>query len=161
MNNKGFAVSSVLYAILISFLLFLGVALAMFSSANNITLSANDDIVNGTGFSARRVVNDMKDNTGSEIPSCEDDGTWNSVSDRLIKINSRYGVVYWPKDFGNDGTKYSNKISANGDLVNNYNINNYNTKFKDYDDYDSGKDITFTDEISKNTTTVRFYNVCK
>ena len=42
MNNKGFAVSSVLYAILISFLLFLGVALAMFSSANNITLSANE-----------------------------------------------------------------------------------------------------------------------
>lgn len=161
MNNKGFAVSSVLYAILISFLLFLGVALAMFSSANNITLSANDDIVNRTGFSARRVVNDMKDEAGNEIQSCNDNGTWNNVSDRLIKINSRYGVVYWPKDFGNDGIKYSNKISASGDLVNGYNISDYQTKFIIYDDYDSGKDITFTDLVNGDEVKVRFYNVCK
>ena len=161
MNNKGFAVSSVLYAILISFLLFLGVALAMFSSANNITLSANDDIVNGTGFSARRVVNNMLDSNKNEIQSCDNNGNWTNVSDRLIKINSRYGVVYWPKDFGTNGKMYSNKISASGALVNNYNINNYTIEFKNYDDYNSGKDITFKDVISENTTTVRFYNVCK
>ncbi len=156
MNNKGFAVSSVLYAILISFLLFLGVALAMFSSANNLTLSANDDIVNGTGFSARRIVDD----TDSSSPSCNTSNVWTNVSDRLIKINSRYGVVYWPKDFGTSGNMYSNKISASGDPVTN--INNYKTNFKTrYGSYNKKKTITFKDVISDETVTVDFYNVCE
>lgn len=155
MNNKGFAVSSVLYAILISFLLFLGVALAMFSSANNITLSANDDIVNGTGFSARRIVDD----TDSSQPSCNANNNW-TVSDRLIKINSRYGVVYWPRDFGTSGNMYSNKISASGDPVTN--INDYTNYFKNnYDSYNNRSSITFTDKISNETVTVDFYNVCQ
>lgn len=157
MNNKGFAVSSVLYAILISFLLFLGVALAMFSSANNITLSANDDIVNGTGFSARRIVDD----TSSSLTSCNNNGTWNSVSDRLIKINSRYGVVYWPKDFKLDSGKYkySNKISADGVPVN----KTLEQIKGDYmnKDFDYGDDITFTDLVNGDEVKVRFYDVCK
>lgn len=160
MNNKGFAVSSVLYAILISFLLFLGVALAMFSSANNITLSANDDIVNGTGFSARRIVNNMLDSNEREIQSCDNNGNWMNVSDRLIKINSRYGVVYWPKDFGTDGKMYSNKISASGDPVDK--ITNYTTYFKEnYSKYDDRKTITFKDVLSEDIATVEFYNVCQ
>ena len=156
MNNKGFAVSSVLYAILISFLLFLGVALAMFSSANNITLSANDDIVNGTGFSARRVAEDGV---------CDNSGNWISSSDRLIKINSRYGVVYWPHDFKITGSEvcYDNKICATSDPTNLASTLNkefikvhyMNTKYKD------NVWIEFKDKISGDTKKVYFYDICK
>ena len=52
MNNKGFAVSAVLYTLLIAFLLFLAAALAMFSSSNSLISNANSDIVNGNPFSA-------------------------------------------------------------------------------------------------------------
>lgn len=44
LNNKGFAVSSVLYTLLIAFLLFLGAALAQFSSSARILSKADDDL---------------------------------------------------------------------------------------------------------------------
>lgn len=46
LNNKGFAVTSVLYTLLIAFLLFLGAALAQFSSSTKILSKANDDLTN-------------------------------------------------------------------------------------------------------------------
>ena len=36
LNNKGFAVSSVLYTLLIAFLIFLGVSLSMLSTSNSL-----------------------------------------------------------------------------------------------------------------------------
>lgn len=157
MNNKGFAVSSVLYAILISFLLFLGVALAMFSSANNITLSANDDIVNGTGFSARRVAEDGV---------CNNSGDWSLLSDRLIKINSRYGVVYWPHDFKITGTGnevcYDNKICATSKPSELAKMSKDNIKFSYKNStYNDDVWIEFKDKISGDTKKVYFYDICK
>ncbi len=161
MNNKGFAVSSVLYAILISFLLFLGVALAMFSSANNITLSANDDIVNGTGFSVKRVAETINNES-----VCDSNGKWILASDRLIKINSRYGVVYWPHDFkitetGNE-VCYDNKICATSNppglaKMSKDSIKSLYTNSK----YNDDVWIEFKDKISGDTKKVYFYDICK
>ena len=98
LNNKGFAVSSVLYTLLIAFLLFLGAALAQFSSSSSLIGKANDDIVNGTQFEAVQV----KPNG-----ACEDGKTWyqdnnGNTSNTIVRIKSRYGTIYWPKDFKND-----------------------------------------------------------
>ena len=163
MNNKGFAVSSVLYAILISFLLFLGVALAMFSSANNITLSANDDIVNGTGFSVKRVAETIE-----EESVCDSNGKWILASDRLIKINSRYGVIYWPHDFKtkNDEVCYDDKICA--ESSSGLASMDYNKIHSIYGDSQSSpnfnekkESIKFKDKISAEVKTIVFYNVCR
>lgn len=78
MNNKGFAVSTVLYTLLIAFLMFLGAALAQFSSSSSLIGKANDDLINGTSLNATLVKGD---------------------NSRLIKVNSRYGTFYWPTDF--------------------------------------------------------------
>ena len=77
-NNKGFAVSTVLYTLLIAFLMFLGAALAQFSSSSSLIGIANDDLINGTKLNATLVKGD---------------------NSRLIKVNSRYGTFYWPTDF--------------------------------------------------------------
>ena len=96
LNNKGFAVSTILYTILIAFLLFLGITLSMFSSSNSIISNANNDLVNGTVFRAVQV----KDNNKEGI--CGQDYAWYQMDNNiLIKITSRYGVIYWPRDFIN------------------------------------------------------------
>ena len=41
LNNKGFAVSSVLYTLLIAFLIFLGVSLSMLSASNSLISNIN------------------------------------------------------------------------------------------------------------------------
>lgn len=98
LNNKGFAVSSVLYTLLIAFLLFLGAALAQFSSSTSLIGKANDDIVNGTQFEAVQVKPDG---------ACENDNEWyqdgnGDTSNTIVRIKSRYGTIYWPKDFKYD-----------------------------------------------------------
>ena len=45
LNSKGFAISSILYTLLIAFLLFLGVALAQLSSSSSLIGKANDDLI--------------------------------------------------------------------------------------------------------------------
>ncbi len=100
LNNKGFAVSTILYTILIAFLLFLGVTLAMFSTSINIIGNANNDLINNTAFKVVQV----KDAN----PGCGSSYQWyqkvdKTNSDVIIKINSKYGsgTMYWPKDFPN------------------------------------------------------------
>ena len=88
-NNKGFAVSTVLYTLLIAFLMFLGVALAQFETSSGIIGKANDDLVNGTKLEVKQVKiseNNLKN------------GQWYGTN-TLVKINSRYGTLYWPRDF--------------------------------------------------------------
>ena len=98
LNNKGFAVSSVLYTLLIAFLLFLGAALAQFSSSTSLIGKANDDIVNGTQFEAVQVKPDGACENGNEWYQ---DGNGNT-SNTIVRIQSKYGIIYWPKDFKND-----------------------------------------------------------
>lgn len=148
-NNKGFAVSAILYTLLIAFLLFLGAALAQFDTSTGIIGKANDDLINGTKFSAKQVK--------SFESSCNKYGSstgpywFNSGNGKLlVKINSRYGTMYWPKDFGLEinsngnitGTdKENNNISvkclnSTGDYVNctGANITDKNTVGRDNND---------------------------
>lgn len=95
LNNKGFAVSSVLYTLLIAFLLFLGAALAQFSASSSLIGKANDDLVNGSSFEAMQI----KPNG-----ACKDDNKWyqnsdGKISNTIVRIKTRYGTKYWPKDF--------------------------------------------------------------
>lgn len=93
LNNKGFAISSILYTLLIAFLLFLGVALAQLSSSSSLIGKANDDLINGISLS----VDEVKVN-----------------GKPTIRVKSRYGIRYWTKDFECDD---GNKTCKSGNLV--------------------------------------------
>lgn len=116
LNNKGFAVSSVLYTLLIAFLLFLGAALAQFSASSSLIGKANDDLVNGTSFEALQV---------KPSGAC-DSGKWfqdksGNPSNTIVRIKSKYGTMYWPKDFE---TSEHRQVKLNNDG----NIDNINDK---------------------------------
>ena len=104
LNNKGFAVSTILYTLLIAFLMFLGVTLAMFSSSINIIGNANNDLINNTAFKVVQV-KDVSPGCGSSYQWYQKVDKTNSntivTSDTIVRINSRYGTgtMYWPKDF--------------------------------------------------------------
>ena len=116
LNNKGFAVSSVLYTLLIAFLLFLGAALAQFSASSSLIGKANDDLVNGTSFEAMQI----KPNG-----ACEGGKSWyqdgdGNISDTIVRIKSKYGTIYWPKDFkGPNFSVNGDSFSANTSTSNN------------------------------------------
>lgn len=93
LNNKGFAISSILYTLLIAFLLFLGVALAELSSSSSLVGKANDDLINGISLS----VDEVQVN-----------------GNPTIRVKSRYGIRYWTKDFECDE---DNKTCKSGNLV--------------------------------------------
>lgn len=133
LNNKGFAVSAVLYTTLIAFLLFLAVVLSMFSSSSDLVRNANTDLINGNKFEAKQVrltstwylING--DNTTTKKTNCQATTGTNTGTDYyyyyespiIVKINSRYGTYYWPKDFitkdrsGKALEPYKNKIYEN------------------------------------------------
>jgi len=122
LNNKGFAVSSVLYTLLIAFLLFLGAALAQFSASSSLIGKANDDLVNGTSFEALQV---------KPSGAC-DSGKWfqdksGNPSNTIVRIKSKYGTMYWPKDFkdSNFGVKDDGTVSATTSISNNGKIEAY------------------------------------
>ncbi len=107
LNNKGFAVSAVLYTLLIAFLMFLGAALAMFSSSSSLIGKANNDLINGSDFDVIQV---KTYENGKECGTNKDymwyqatDGV--TLSNTIIQIKNKYGTKYWPRDFeGNDIT---------------------------------------------------------
>lgn len=108
LNNKGFAVSSVLYTLLIAFLLFLGAALAQFSASSSLIGKANEDLINGVKFSVVQIkpngacINDDFEGKYDWYLQYSDDNKNKNdrvVSNTIIKIKSRYGIKYWPKDF--------------------------------------------------------------
>lgn len=127
LNNKGFAVSTVLYTLLIAFLLFLGAMLASFSSSNSIISNANNDLINGSKLSVVQVKDNNQEGKCVSIDTEKKEGDyyWYEVkSGILAKINTRYGVMYWPRDFAgeiNDKTiKYkssNNKIEVSDDAT--------------------------------------------
>lgn len=123
LNNKGFAVSSVLYTLLIAFLLFLGAALAQFSASSSLIGKANDDLVNGTSFEAMQV----KPNG-----ACDSGKLWfqdksENPSNTIIRIKSKYGTMYWPKDFEGSDFKVNTDetVSATTSISNNGKIEAY------------------------------------
>lgn len=136
MDNKGFAVSAVLYTILIAFLMFLTVLLAMFYSSTSLISNANKDLIDGTALKISQVKpvryftetdeqgNEVKkelycpgkqDNWDNKPQTIDDtywDNNWN-VSDNniIVRINSRYGTFYWPRDF--DGENIGINLDEN------------------------------------------------
>ena len=89
MNNKGFIVSTILYTILVAFLLFLAVTLSIFASATSTVGGGTNDLVNATYFKVWQVEN------------CEADKSWYEPSNNVLAIiTTKYGEYYWPKDFG-------------------------------------------------------------
>lgn len=166
LNNKGFAVSSVLYTLLIAFLLFLGAALAQFSSSTSLIGKANDDIVNGTQFEAMQVKPNgacTKDDDGNIISKWYQDDNGNT-SNTIVRIKTRYGTKYWPKDFGsvifdengidvNEGTS-SGKISVS-----------YDSSTKDleenYPGYENYGKLTFKDTETNAEVYVILVDVCQ
>lgn len=109
LNNKGFAVSTVLYTLLIAFLMFLGAALAQFSSSSSLIGKANDDLVNGTKFEVTQVRP-----VGEGV--CGVNYNWYDKN-TIVKIKSRYGTMYWPKDFVSE-TGYENGVLLDESIKN-------------------------------------------
>lgn len=121
LNNKGFAVSSVLYTLLIAFLLFLGAALAQFSASSSLIGKANDDLVNGTSFEAMQVKPSGACENGNKWYQYSDDKTDVKISNTIVRIKSKYGTMYWPKDFkgSNFGVNDDGNVSAITSISNN------------------------------------------
>ena len=74
LNNKGFAVSAVLYTLLIAFLIFLAVTLNELASSTNLINHANDELTNG-GSSVKTVevnrVKKLQVNLNGKIIYCD------------------------------------------------------------------------------------------
>ncbi len=121
LNNKGFAVSSVLYTLLIAFLLFLGAALAQFSASSSLIGKANDDLVNGTSFEALQVKPSGACENGNKWYQYSDGKTDVKTSNTIVRIKSKYGTMYWPKDFkgSNFWVKDDGNVSATTSISNN------------------------------------------
>ena len=99
LNNKGFAVSAVLYTLLILFLVFLGVSLSMFSASNNLISFGNRDLVDGVKFEVGHVMVDKKIN-----------------HNKFIRIKSKYGTCYWPESFPVFTTGTTEQVGCNNKI---------------------------------------------
>ncbi len=151
LNNKGFAVSAVLYTTLIAFLLFLAVVLSMFSSSSDLVRNANTDLINGNKFEAKQVT--LKNSDG-EYKKCVANSAEPNVADGefhwydspvIVKINSRYGTYYWPKDFSYD--------NANGDVLKAGGTSS-DGKLQTSKDEMNDMKLIFTDNLDGTKTTV-------
>lgn len=114
LNNKGFAVSSALYTLLIAFLLFLGAALAQFTSSIGLLNKANEDLINGVDFKAQQ--RNPEGACTGDIKWYEEDKDGNiKVSNTIVLIKTRYGTKYWPKDFETSEHRQA-KLSDDGNI---------------------------------------------
>lgn len=149
LNNKGFAVSAVLYTTLIAFLLFLAVVLSMFSSSSDLVRNANTDLINGNKFEAKQVT--LKNSDG-EYQTCVANSSTDTSGGKfhwydspvIVKINSRYGTYYWPKDFSGDGTNNGESLTTGG--------TSSDGKLKT--DVENTWTLKFTDQLDNTETTV-------
>lgn len=161
LNNKGFAVSSVLYTLLIAFLLFLGAALAQFSSSSSLIGKANDDIINGTQFEVMQV---------KPVGSCEGAGSWykdasGKIFNTVVRIKSRYGTKYWPKDFYGsitDTEPLSIQPGSNsGKIRVTYDDTTIDSTAESYPGYANFGKLTFTDDNTGDAQDVIITDICQ
>ena len=96
LNNKGFAVSAILYSLLTVFILFMLVVLNSMNNSITVLKSSNDDIINGDKFDVSQVYENEEE--------CNQNGWYNYESTKKLEIKTNYDVLYWPKDF-NDNNK--------------------------------------------------------
>ncbi len=135
LNNKGFAVSAVLYTLLIAFLLFLGVALASLASSSGLVGNSNNDIIDGTNFEVMQV----------KLNGCTEE-SWNR-SNVILRIKSRYGTKYWPKDFSDNKTSGNIEVTCNGGVCT--------------VPVSEGMNVTVKDKVNGSEQTVILFNICK
>lgn len=152
LNNKGFAVSSALYTLLIAFLLFLGAALAQFTSSIGLLNKANEDLINGVDFKAQQrnpngacINDDIEGKYDWYLQYRDNNKNKNErvVSNTIIKIKSRYGTKYWPKDFKykDDQDNYNQaKLTENNDH------NDATANAGEYESYDGKIRVTVSNE---------------
>lgn len=92
-SNKGFAVSTVLYALLIVFLMFTLVLIASYNASSDILSSATSDLTENNSFTVRQVK--PADNV------CGENG-WNWYkTNTILQVKAPQGTFYWPKDWYN------------------------------------------------------------
>ena len=92
LNNKGFAISAILYSLLLIFILFTLVVLSNFNNSITSVNAANEDLVNGT-----KLMVEQLDDT--------------SDSNKVIRCITNYGIMYYPRDFENGKSKLNNNIN--------------------------------------------------
>lgn len=146
LNNKGFAVSSVLYTLLIAFLLFLGAALAQFSASSSLIGKANDDLVNGSSFEAMQIKPNGACKDGNNGNSWYKDSDGN-ISNTVVRIKTRYGTKYWPKDF--ETLEHSKAELSDDGNINEGEYTSYDGKIKTI--------VTSTENVSGANTESIFY----
>ena len=138
LNKKGFVVSSVLYTLLIVFMMVLLLSLSSFSSTSALISVANESVIENNVIYMNIL------NTDSD--------------EEIIKISSKFGTKYWPKDFSGDD--YSE--SKDGNIKLSY----YNDKSEEVDQNDikvklkTGTSNYYIDAISvdENATVRLFLN---
>lgn len=136
MNNKGFIVSTILYTILIAFLLFLGVTLSIFSSATSTVGAGTKDLVNSEKLTIKAL-----------RPRCGES------TEILAVITSKYGEFYWPKDFMSAENHNLEIICKKNEEDDYTSCNNYDINEKFY----LGVRYAETDELSE----IYFEYTCK
>lgn len=130
LNNKGFAVSAVLYTLLVAFLLFLAVVLSTFSYSSDLVRRANTDLINNYKFKAEQVTLTSGWNNKALTNCVKTTGIKNSnnfywyESPVIVRIESQYGTYYWPKDFKIENSSGS-AIDAYNNAIITYNAGQY------------------------------------
>lgn len=163
LNNKGFAVTTVLYTLLIAFLMFLGAALAQFSSSSSLIGKANDDLINGTEFSVAQVRNyDEEKVCGTDFEWWQD--SEGNPLDTIIRIKSRYGTKYWPRDFNGASFNGETETATAGDSSGNITVE-YDETTKDpnninYPGYDNYGKLIFKDSYLNVNKEIILTNIC-
>jgi len=108
-NNKGFVISSILYTLLISFLLILSLLLLQFKSSSDVVNNASKDLVSGSNLVARQVQVQFKDAAGNPVQITDKDDNimydTNGNPYTCIKANQKY--------YTNDSTLSADKFSDN------------------------------------------------
>ena len=163
MNNKGFIVSTILYTILIAFLLFLGVTLSIFASATKTAGAGTNDLVNSTKLSINYIV----------LP-CNMTNWYDNKYNILAIVNSRYGEFYWPRDFGTsidsgvikgNNKKGNLEIKCSEDDLDDYNaiyhLESCNIDLDDYTDKSKKFYLYVVDTYSKSFAKTIYANNCK
>lgn len=151
LDNKGFAVSSVLYTLLISFLMFLGATLAIFSSSSTLIGKANDDLINGTQFKVTQVKPVLEGTCGSDYQWYE--------SNIVVQVKSRYGTKYWPKDFAGNNISVNNTDLTSGLSSGKISVS-YNSSPDDVE-YENFGELTFTDEANQDKKSIILVDICE
>lgn len=92
-SNKGFAVSTVLYALLIVFLMFTLVLIASYNASSDILSSATSDLTENNSFTVRQV------KPAGNV--CGENGWDWYKTNTILQVKAPQGTFYWPKDWYN------------------------------------------------------------